>query len=145
MAHVSERHATRTIPLHWPTCEWTLTLNFPRLCYLSAIISFQTEMIFMYSNLTPKLYVDVQDCACQITSKIGLYTNISHDYPPISIPFSKEKYPILLKLGAFNHNLLQIHPIYVIWAHSSLMEKVAAPEFFFLWGGIMRFSGGPKS
>ena len=25
-------------PLHWPPCEWTVTLaNFPRLCWLSAI------------------------------------------------------------------------------------------------------------
>ena len=32
-----------TIPLHWPSCEWTLTLpNFPSLCSVSAIISFQT-------------------------------------------------------------------------------------------------------
>ena len=32
-----------TIPLHWPSCEWTLTPpNFPSLCSLSAIILFQT-------------------------------------------------------------------------------------------------------
>ena len=43
-----------------------------------------------------------------------LYTNFSHNYPPISIPFLKEKHPILLKLGAFYHNLLKIHPIHVI-------------------------------
>ena len=29
---------------------------------------------------------------------------------------------ILLKLGAFYHNLLKIHPIHVIWAPSSLMK-----------------------
>ena len=32
-----------TIPLHWPSCEWTLTLPiFLSFCSLSAIISFQT-------------------------------------------------------------------------------------------------------
>ena len=32
-----------TIPLHWPSCEWTLTLPiFLVFCSLSAIISFQT-------------------------------------------------------------------------------------------------------
>ena len=35
---------------------------------------------------------------------------MSHNYPPISIPFSKEKHQILLKLGSFCHNLLKIHP-----------------------------------
>ena len=31
------------IPFNWPPCEWTLTLpNSPRLCWLSAIILFQT-------------------------------------------------------------------------------------------------------
>ena len=62
----------------------------------------------------------VRGCACW-TSKIGfsLYTSFCK---PISIPFSKEKHPILLKLGAFYHNLLKIHPIYVIWAPSSLMK-----------------------
>ena len=47
---------------------------------------------------------------------------ISHNYPPVSIPISKEKHPILLKLGAFYHNLLKVHPIHVIWAPSSLMK-----------------------
>ena len=47
---------------------------------------------------------------------------ISHNYPPVSIPILKEKHPILLKLGAFYHNLLKIHPIHVIWAPSSLMK-----------------------
>ena len=54
--------------------------------------------------------------------RVWMYTNFSHNYPPICIPFSKEKHPILLKLGAVCHNLLKIHPIYVIWAPSSLMK-----------------------
>ena len=41
-----------------------------------------------------------------------LYTNFSPNYPPISIPFSIEKQPILPKLGAFYNNLLKIHPIF---------------------------------
>ena len=40
----------------------------------------------------------------------------------MSIPFSKEKHPFLNKLGAFYNNLPKIHPIYVIWAPSSLMK-----------------------
>ena len=44
-------------------------------------------------------------------------------FPPISIPFLKEKYPVLTKLGAFYNNLPKIHPIYVIWAPSSLMKS----------------------
>ena len=64
--------------------------------------------------LSPKLYVDVPAGPW----KFGfLHINFLHNYPPISIPFSKEKHPILFKLGAFYHNLLQIHPIYVIWIH----------------------------
>ena len=41
-----------------------------------------------------------------------LYTNFSPNYPPISIPFSIEKHPILPKLGAFYNNLFKIHPIF---------------------------------
>ena len=51
-----------------------------------------------------------------------LYTNCLPNFPPISIPFSKEKHPIWIKLGAFYNNLPNIHPIYVIWAPSSLMK-----------------------
>ena len=51
-----------------------------------------------------------------------LYTNFFPNFPPISIPFSKEKHPIWIKLGAFYNNLPKIHPIYVIWAPSSLMK-----------------------
>ena len=41
---------------------------------------------------------------------------ILRNYPPVSIPILKEKHPSLLKLGAFQHNLLKIglHPIHVI-------------------------------
>ena len=69
--------------------------------------------------LSPKLCVDVPAGPWNIDS---LYTNFSPNLPPFSIPFSKEKHPILLKLSYFCHNLLKIHPIYVIWAPSSLMK-----------------------
>ena len=64
----------------------------------------------------------LHECACR-TSKIGLslyqfFAQLSnHRYT-----IFERKAPILLKLGAFYHNLLNIHPIYVIWAHSSLMK-----------------------
>ena len=51
-----------------------------------------------------------------------LYTNSLPNFPPIIIPFSKEKHPILTKLNVFYHNLLKIHPIYVFWAPLSLMK-----------------------
>ena len=51
-----------------------------------------------------------------------LYTNFLPNFPLISIPFSEEKHPIWIKLGAFYNNLPKIHPIYVIWAPSSLMK-----------------------
>ena len=46
----------------------------------------------------------------------------SPNYPPISVPFSIEKDPVLLKLGTFYKKLLKIHPIYLIWAPLSLMK-----------------------
>ena len=69
--------------------------------------------------LSPKSYVDVP---AGPRKSDYLYTNFLPNFPPISIPFSKEKHPILIKLGAFYNNLPKIHPIYVIWAPSSLMK-----------------------
>ena len=69
--------------------------------------------------LSPKSYVDVPDGP---RKSDYLYTNFLPNFPPISIPFSKEKHPIWIKLGAFYNNLPKIHPIYVIWAPSSLMK-----------------------
>ena len=65
--------------------------------------------------LLPTLYVDLY------AEPVSL-NQFSHNYPPVSIPLSKEKHPILLKLGALCHSLLKIHPIHVIWAPSSLMK-----------------------
>ena len=69
--------------------------------------------------LSPKSYVDVP---AGPQKSDYLYTNFWPNFPPISIPFLKEKHPILIKLGAFYNNLPKIHPIYVIWAPSSLMK-----------------------
>ena len=71
--------------------------------------------------LSPKSYVDVP---AEPRKSDYLYTKFLPNFPPISIPFSKEKHPILIKLGAFYNNLPKIHPIYVIWAPStsSLMK-----------------------
>ena len=44
---------------------------------------------------------------------LTFYTNFLPSFPPISIPFLKEKHPILTKLGAFYNNLLKIHPSYI--------------------------------
>ena len=63
--------------------------------------------------LSPKFYVDVP---ASPRKSVFLYTNFLPNFPPISIPFS-----ILNKLGAFYNNLPKIHPIYIIWAPSSLM------------------------
>ena len=69
--------------------------------------------------LSPKSYVDVP---AGPRKSDYLCTNFLPNFPPINIPFSKEKHPILIKLGAFYNNLPKIHPIYVIWAPSSLMK-----------------------
>ena len=71
--------------------------------------------------LSSKSYVDVP---------VRLfYTNFLPNFPPISIPFSKEKHPILTKLCVFFWS--KIHPIYVLWAPSSLVKKppIAIPNF----------------
>ena len=67
--------------------------------------------------LSPKSYVDVP---AGPRKSDYLYTNFLPNFPPISIPFSKEMHPIWM--GAFYNNLPKIHPIYVIWAPSSLMK-----------------------
>ena len=69
--------------------------------------------------LSPKSYVDVP---AGPRKSDYLYTIFLPNFPPISIPFSKEKHPIWIKLGAFYNNLPKIHPIYVIWAPSSLKK-----------------------
>ena len=78
--------------------------------------------------LSPKSYVDVP---AGPRKSDYLYTNFLPNFPPISIPFSKEKHPIWIKLGAFYNNLPKIHPICVIWAPSSLMKTppIAIPNF----------------
>ena len=70
-------------------------------------------------GLSPKSYVDVP---AGPRKSDYIYTNFLPNFPPISIPFSKEKHPIWIILGAFYNNLPKIHPIYVIWAPSSLMK-----------------------
>ena len=79
--------------------------------------------------LSPKSYVDVP---ARPRKSDYLYTNFLPNFPPISIPFSKEKHPIWIKLGAFYNNLPKIHPIYVIWAPSSLM-KTPRSLYQILW------------
>ena len=70
-------------------------------------------------------------CLLDLEKSDYLYINFLKNFPPISIPFSKEKHPIWIKLGAFYNNLPKIHPIYVIWAPSSLMKTppIAIPNF----------------
>ena len=77
--------------------------------------------------LSPKSYVDVPAGPRKFDF---LYSNCLANFPPISIPFSKEKRQTLIKLGAFYNILPKIHPIYVIWAPSSLMKTpIAIPNF----------------
>ena len=57
-----------------------------------------------------------------------LYTNFLPNFPPISIPFSKEKHPILTKLGAFYNNLPKIHPLYEIWLHCLWRKSLKTPR-----------------
>ena len=70
--------------------------------------------------LSPNLYMDVPAGPQKLAwlSLKQFFAQLS----PISIPFSIENYPILPKLGAFYHQLLKIHPIYVNWVPSSVMK-----------------------
>ena len=61
-------------------------------------------------------------CLPDLENLYFLSTNFLPNIPPISLPFSKEKLPILTKLDAFYNNFPKIHPIYVIWAPSSLLK-----------------------
>ena len=70
-------------------------------------------------SFSPKSYVDVP---AGPGKSDYLYTNFLPNFPPINIPFSKEKHPVLTKLGAFYSIWPKMHPIYVIWAPLSLMK-----------------------
>ena len=90
------------------TCNWqTLEEDFHLLCSCPE------------GFLSPKSYVDVP---AGPRKSDYLYTNFLPNFPPISIPFSKEKHIIWPNWVLFYNNLPQIHPIYVIWAPSSLMK-----------------------
>ena len=97
------------------SCEMSLLL--------AVVVSSMKEVYRLYwwgvGLLSPKPYVDVP---AGPRKSDFLNTNFLSNFPPISIPFSKEMHPILTKLGAFYNNLPKIHPIYVIWAPSSLMK-----------------------
>ena len=79
---------------------------------------------FFHPNRTWMCLLDLEN----LTISIPIFLP---NFPPISIPFSKEKHPILIKLGAFYNNLPKIHPIYVIWAPfvSDENPPIAIPNF----------------
>ena len=68
--------------------------------------------------LSPKSYVDVPARPRKPDYLYTIFCLISHP----SVYHFRKKAPNLNKLGAFYNNLPQIHPIYVIWAPSSLMK-----------------------
>ena len=70
-------------------------------------------------DLSPKSYVDVP---AGPRKSDYLYINFLPNFPPISIPFLKEKHPIWIKLGAFTIICPKYTQLYVIWAPSSLMK-----------------------
>ena len=77
--------------------------------------------------LSPKWYMDVP---AGPQKSYFLHTNFLPYFPPISIPFLKAQHPVLTKLGTLYNNLPKIHPIYVIWAPSSLMKTpIAIPNY----------------
>ena len=64
----------------------------------------------------------VHECACW-TSNWSYFIPILHYHlPSIVHHFQKKSTIIMLKLGAFHHNLLKLQPIYVIWALLSLIK-----------------------
>ena len=78
---------------------------------------------YFHQNRTWMCLPDVEN----LTFSIPTFCLIPH---PSVYHFSQEKHPILTKLGAFYNDLAKIHPIYVIWAPSSLMKPpIAIPNF----------------
>ena len=71
---------------------------------------------YFHQNRTWMCLPDLEN----LTFSIPIFCSISN---PSVYHFLKEEHPILTKLGAFYNNLPQIHPIYVIWAPSSLMKN----------------------
>ena len=64
---------------------------------------------------------------------LTLAVPICPNLPPVSIPISYKKHLILLKLGAYYHNLLKVHPVYVNRAPSSVMKT---PRLKNSWNSI---------
>ena len=85
-------------------------------CYASCRILHGAQTWGVLQNI---LYVDV---AAGLQNFDFHCTYFCCHLPPISIPISYKKHPILLKLDAFYSNLLKIHPIYVNSAPSSVMK-----------------------
>ena len=87
------------------------------------LVSSELKIIIMKQNARRGVIFTkiVRGCARRISTDF-LYSNFSPNFPPISIPFSKEKHPILTKLDAFNYDLPKLHPICAIWGPSSLMK-----------------------
>ena len=84
------------------------------------ILLYTISVIGAGGGVSSKSYVDV---TAGPRKSDFLYTNFLPISWAISIPFSKEKHPILTKLDDFYKNLPPKHQIYVIWAHSSLMKN----------------------
>ena len=59
-----------------------------------------------------------------LTFTIPIFVSIYHHQ---YTNFVQKKYPILLKLAPFYHNMLKKHPMYVNWAPSSDMETPWSP------------------
>ena len=94
-----------------PSMDGILLSRTPTMCLYRWLILFGMEVCQPSPGglLSPKSYVDVP---AEPQKSDFLYTNVSLNYPLISIPFSIEKHPILPKLGAFYNDLLKIHPIF---------------------------------
>ena len=76
--------------------------------------------------LLPKLYMDVP---AEPRKFNFLYINFSPNYPPISIPFSIEKHPILSKIGWFLQCFAQNTPNFVNLGFCSCYSRIVRPFF----------------
>ena len=107
-----------------------ISTDFGQQCHHPPTFSQKKKKMGIFTGgwlLSPKWYMDTP--AVPRESDL-LYTNFLPNFPPNNIPFSKEKHPILVKLGAFYSILPKIHPIYVIWDPSSQIQPpIAIPNF----------------
>ena len=92
----------------WMEHKYTICIHFCTYYITHRYLLNRNFPLTGWGVLSPKSYMDVPAGPQKFDF---LYNNFLPNFPPISIPFLKDKHPILTKLGAFYNNLPQIHLI----------------------------------